>query len=135
MFIHSLMPNSLKYLSRSFSAPMSPLLTILVSPTFSSAARTLSLSLSCLLMSYSVSCLPFSIKTSILYRGGRQRCSFTRIIRPIKVAIEQFGMVGVNSTRMLLPLRVINSGLITRNFSRVRGCSGSLMWRSMSKIS
>lgn len=63
---------------------------------FSSAAATRSLSASCLLTASSEACVPGVISTVTLKRGGSDRSSFTRMERPINVAIEQCGIVGVN---------------------------------------
>ncbi len=65
---------------------------------------------------------------------GSDRWSFTLIIRPISVAIVQLGIVGVNYTLTLFPLlsTSIYSGLRTFNYSKVKGCSGSLMCLSIS---
>lgn len=63
---------------------------------FSRAAATLSLSLSCLFTANSDACVPGVIIISILNLSGRERNNFTRMHSPINVAIEQWGIVGVN---------------------------------------
>ena len=63
--------------------------------------------------------------------------SYSHLIEsPIRVAMLQCGMVGVNSTPTLFfPSSTRTSlNLTTSNCSRVRGCSGSLMPRIKSKI-
>ncbi len=60
--------------------------------SFSSAALTLSLSASCLLTACSLIWVPLSILTTTLKREGRDRKSLTRMDRPIKVAMEQWGI-------------------------------------------
>ena len=54
-------------------------------------------------LSYTCECVPGVIRRLILNRVGRDRINFTRIDRPISVAIEQCGIVGVNviSIRLL----------------------------------
>ena len=64
-------------------------LTTLSRWEFSSAAATRSLSFSCLFTANSDECDPGLMCTETLNRGGRLRSSFTRIERPIRVAIEQ----------------------------------------------
>eukprot|EP00993_Chasmostoma_nieuportense_P007556 NODE_8455_length_335_cov_4.822115_g8289_i0.p1 GENE.NODE_8455_length_335_cov_4.822115_g8289_i0~~NODE_8455_length_335_cov_4.822115_g8289_i0.p1 ORF type:complete len:111 (-),score=17.31 NODE_8455_length_335_cov_4.822115_g8289_i0:2-313(-) len=69
---------------------------------FSNAAATRSLSLSCLLMPSSWSWVPGVTDMATLKRLGNDRSSFTRMERPIRVLMEQWGMVGVNITEMRL---------------------------------
>lgn len=51
---------------------------------------------------------------------------------PIRVDMEQCGMVGVRYTNTLLPETCMSSGLTTRSCSSETGCSGSVMERSRS---
>mmetsp|Transcript_11963 Transcript_11963/g.25267 ORF Transcript_11963/g.25267 Transcript_11963/m.25267 type:complete len:323 (+) Transcript_11963:2427-3395(+) len=119
---------------------------------FSRAARTRSLSRSCLLMAFSLTCVPGSIDTATLNRvGGSDRWSFTLRQRPMSVAMEQCGMVGVKRTEIVswLPWllllvaatssegsdRSTCSRLTTPSCSRELGCSGSWIVRMISKIS
>jgi len=66
--------------------------------SFSNAALTLSLSANCLFTACSLTWVPLSILMSTLKREGRDRKSLTRRERPINVAMEQWGIVGVNCT-------------------------------------
>ena len=114
---------------------------------FSIAAATLSLSLICLLTSSSIECDPSHTTMSSLYRYCKDRSSLTRRHRPIRVAREQWGTVGVNvilihtvssSVRGACGggecggggwLMVMASSRTTFNSSSVCGCSGSLISR------
>ena len=129
--------SSARYTCKSRSEFLSPELTILNRFGFSRAAMTRSLSLSYLLTSSSYSCLPFSIKMSTLYAEGSDRSNLTRIIRPISVAMPQFGIVGVNSTRTSFVILEIDicCAETTDSSSSVLGCSGSSMCLIMSKTS
>lgn len=97
---------------------------------FSRAAATLSLSASCLLTAASDACVPGVISTVTLNRGGKDRMSLTRIESPIKVAIEQCGIVGVKFMKILFSSSstFIKFSWTTRSSSNVKGCSGSLMF-------
>jgi len=104
--------------------------------SFSSAAATRSLSLSCLLMASSEACLPGVIIMSTFRRGGRERSSLTRKHRPMSVAIEQCGMVGVKrtTTRPAASSTSISWRCATLSCSSVCGCSGSLIPRISSAV-
>lgn len=103
---------------------------------FSKAAATLSLSANCLLTAVSEVCVPGVISTVTLNFGGNDRNNFTRIERPIKVAILQWGMVGVNWTNTWLfsLSTLMRFCWTTCSSSNVNGCSGSLISRTKSKI-
>jgi len=62
---------------------------------------------------------------------GKDLSSFTRMHSPIKVAREQWGIVGVKLIIISLCLSstVINLCCVTLSCSNVSGCSGSLMFR------
>mmetsp|Transcript_22937 Transcript_22937/g.58385 ORF Transcript_22937/g.58385 Transcript_22937/m.58385 type:complete len:209 (-) Transcript_22937:80-706(-) len=105
--------------------------------SFSKAAATRSLSLSCLLTACSEACVPGVMATSTLKRGGRERSSLTRMLSPISVAMLQCGIVGVK-VKLTSPRSsstVISWRCATLSCSSVFGCSGSLMSRMRSKIS
>ena len=112
-------------------------LTVRSRLSFSRAAATRSLSLSCLFTAPSDACFPGVTLTSTLKRGGRERNSFTRMHSPISVAMLQCGIVGVKLmlTRPRASSTSISSRCATRSSSSVCGCSGSLMVRIMSKTS
>lgn len=103
---------------------------------FSNAAATRSLSASCLFTATSDVCVPGVISTVTLKRGGNDLSSFTRIDRPINVAILQCGIVGVKFTNTSLCSLSTLTKLCwtTCNSSNVKGCSGSLIKRIKSKI-
>ena len=69
-----------------------------------------------------------------LNRSGSDLNSCTCMARPIRVAMLQCGMVGVNMmvTVLLLSLTSMCSSFTTHSSSRVRGCSGSLIQRTRS---
>ncbi len=102
--------------------------------SFSMAAATRSLSASCLFTATSDAWLPGVMEMSTLNRLGSEDSNFTRVQRPIRVAILQWGIVGVNvKEMMLLALSTrMFSGWITFSCSNVSGCSGSLMCRKIS---
>lgn len=105
---------------------------------FSKAAITLSLSPSYLFISTILSLLPGSMATSILNLAGRDRCSLTLIVKPIKVALMQLGIVGQYSmeTQLLRLSTVIRPSLTMLSYSNVNcGCSGSLIFLMISKTS
>ena len=66
-----------------------------------------------------------------LNRAGKERNSSTRIDKPMRVAILQWGMVGVKYTFNVLPTSFTSMFFCSTTFncSRVKGCSGSLMKR------
>mmetsp|Transcript_13995 Transcript_13995/g.45328 ORF Transcript_13995/g.45328 Transcript_13995/m.45328 type:complete len:216 (-) Transcript_13995:98-745(-) len=105
--------------------------------SFSSAAATLSLSLSCLLIASSEACAPGEMRMSTLRRGGSERSSLTRKQRPMSVAMEQCGIVGVKRTTTRPPSSSTSMSrrCATLSCSSVCGCSGSLIPRISSKIS
>jgi hypothetical protein len=59
-------------------------------PPFSNAAATRSLSANCLFTASSLACVPGVILISILNRFGNDRNNFTRMDKPINVAIEHY---------------------------------------------
>lgn len=65
---------------------------------FSIAAAILSLSLICLLISSSVLWVPFLMKMSSFRLCGKWRRILILMVSPIRVAKEQCGTVGLNST-------------------------------------
>mmetsp|Transcript_13994 Transcript_13994/g.45325 ORF Transcript_13994/g.45325 Transcript_13994/m.45325 type:complete len:241 (-) Transcript_13994:91-813(-) len=99
--------------------------------SFSSAAATLSLSLSCLLIASSEACAPGEMRMSTLRRGGSERSSLTRKQRPMSVAMEQCGIVGVKRTTTRPPSSSTSMSrrCATLSCSSVCGCSGSLIPR------
>lgn len=56
----------------------------------------------------------------------------TKSDSPIKVDMEQCGIVGVRYTNTLLPATWMSSGVTTRSCSSETGCSGSVIDRSKS---
>lgn len=120
---------------QSFKASISALarhwLTTCNKCRFSKAAATRSLSFSCLFTDCSDWWVPGWINTSTLYLRGRHRNNLTRMQRPINVAMEQCGMVGVKriQRRDLASSSSICWSWTTCNSSKVMGCSGSLMQR------
>lgn len=102
---------------------------------FSSAAATRSLSANCLFTAISDECVPGVISTVTLNRGGSDRSNFTRIDKPINVAMLQCGIVGVKLTKTSLCSlsTFIKFCWTTCNSSNVSGCSGSFMNRIKSK--
>lgn len=102
---------------------------------FSKAAATLSLSASCLLTACSEACVPGLTSTLTLNLDGKHRNSFTRMDKPINVAMLQCGIVGVYRTWIVfLSLSTcIKFSSSTCSSSRVSGCSGSLMLRIKSE--
>ncbi|KAG5463649.1 MAG: hypothetical protein BJ554DRAFT_5713 [Olpidium bornovanus] len=79
-------------------------------------------------------CVPGRTAMSTLNLSGKLRSSRTRTHRPISVAMEQCGIVGVNSTRTRLrsSSTVMWSAWATFSCSSVSGCSGSLIDRMSS---
>lgn len=73
-------------------------LTTSIRLAFSRAAATLSLSANCLLIACSEAWDPGVMAMSTLNLLGKDRINWTRIARPIKVAILQWGIVGVKLT-------------------------------------
>lgn len=144
--------------SSQYSASLIHCSTISLRPGFSMAAATLSLSFICLLTSPSILWAPSDTLMSSLKCPSQHCSNLIRRHRPMRVASEQWGTVGVNtilihssssSSSSLLPsssffldsvpggrwgvkqwrLTVIQFSLTTFNSSRVWGCSGSLMSR------
>ncbi len=76
---------------------------------FSNAAATRSLSFNCLLTAFSLWCVLVEHECRLLKRSGSARRRRTRSERPIRVAILQCGMVGVNSRRTCWSLLVEGS--------------------------
>lgn len=82
---------------------------------FSVAAATRSLSASCLFTASSELWVPGVIATLTLNLEGSDRNSWTRIDKPISVAMLQCGMVGVNFTFIsLFPLSTWKSQTLLR---------------------
>lgn len=102
---------------------------------FSRLADTRSLSRNCLLIAFSDECVPGVISTFTLKRDGRARSNFTRILSPMRVAIEQCGIVGVNwiSTSERSLFTITRDCSSTWSSSSVNGCSGSFMFLIKSK--
>lgn len=117
--------------------PARHLATSDLSPGFSSAAATRSLSASCLLTSSSCECFPSAIVTSTLNLFGKACASLTRRHRPISVAIEQCETVGVKAkaTAPAASSTATAASETTPSCSKVYGCSGSAMARTWSKTS
>ena len=117
--------------------PIMHLLTTSSKWLFSRAAATLSLSANCLLTAASDWWAPGNICTVTLNLDGSERNSFTLIQRPISVAMEQWGIVGVNwmTTVFLASFTWIFSMQTTLSCSKVSGCSGSFKCLICSKIS
>lgn len=107
---------------------------------FSIAAHTRYLSLICLLSYSSYKWEPFLTNTSFLYFWEMHLNSFNLMYSPMKLALEQLGIVGVKYTVIILlsSLTRTSSRLSTWSYSKVRGCSGSgicLIWSKISKQS
>jgi uncharacterized membrane protein YjjB (DUF3815 family) len=77
------------------------------------------------------------ILTSTLNLEGKLRSNLTLIDKPMRVAMLQCGIVGVNSIITLLALSSTSTlvSSTTFNSSSVSGCSGSLISRIRSGLS
>lgn len=102
---------------------------------FSRAAAIRSLSANCLLTACSDEWVPGVISTVTLNRGGNDRSSFTRMDKPIRVAMLQCGIVGVKQILIAFfsSSTSIKDCCTTCSSSSVNGCSGSLIIRIRSE--